>query len=433
MPDQSDGTKTCALCGEAGDIRCSHIVPKFFSRQLKHTSPTGRLVSAASPTKRRQDTEKVHMLCDRCEERFSKHETWFANNVFHPFYSGSREFTYDHNLGLFATSLSWRSLKRSYDEVKASPHSHLAPLIDDAERHWRDLLLGKRQTNPYENHLLFLGDVDGGPLDGDDRYKFCAIDSTLCTSGNRVFAYAQMPHMLIVTAVFPLNMEGWQDTLIKARGKMTTSQTIDDDGFREFYRERSHAALTCAPGPSDAQVRTRLEEALKDPPRVMKSQMYQIWLKEADADLKKRVAAMPKAVRDLVQRVILGSVVDANASDEHNLKAVWAGRHIADRLANLSGDEARELDRAIVEAVDESTTTQEYARRAWNTSSLKVVFMVHHNATRERQHAKIRDELENLRRQTPSEIPIGVFSMNDEGDGCSFESGFSVSRPTLSH
>ena len=421
------------MCGEVGDIQQSHIISKFFGEWIKRTSPTGYFVSATSPTERRQDIEKVRMLCVRCEERFSKHETWFANNIFHPFNDGSRKFEYGRNLDLFATSLGWRVLKYSYDAVKASTHSHLVPLIDDAERCWRDFLLGKRQTNPYENHLLFLGDVDEGLLEGDDRYHFRAVDATLCTSGNRVFAYAKMPHMLVVASIFPLNMEGWKGTLIKTSGKITASQTVDDAGFGRFYSDRAHVALTCSPGPSEEQTMARLEKALKDPPRVLKSQMYQIWLKEADEDLKNKVDGLPPAVRDLIERVIMGAVADPEARDEYNQGAFWASRHVAGRLASLSGDKACELDRAIVEAMDESASTRKYARRAWQTDSLRVVFMVHHGATREHQHSVIRRELENLRRRTPSEIPIGVFSMNDEGDGCSFESGFSVCPPKLSH
>ena len=373
------------------------------------------------------------MLCDRCEERFSKHENWFASNIFHAFNNGSRTFEYGRNLGLFATSLVWRALKHSYDEVKASPDNHLVPLIDDAERCWRDFLMGKSQTNPYENHLLFLGDMEGGILDGDARYQFRAVDATLCTSGNRVFAYAKMPHMLVVASIFPLNMEGWKGTLIKTSGRMTASQTMDDAGFREFYSNRARAALPCALGPSDEQARTRLEKALKDPPRVLKSQMYQIWRKEADEDLKSKVDGLPPTVRELIERVIMGAVADPEARDEYNQGAFWASRHVAGRLAGLSGDEACELDRAIVEAVDESTSTGKSARRAWKTDSLRVVFMVHHGATREHQHSRIRREIESLRQHTPSEIPIGVFSMNDEGDGHSFESGFSVCSPKLSH
>lgn len=48
-------------------------------------------------------------------------------------------------------------------------------------------------------------------------------------------------------------------------------------------------------------------------------------------------------------------------------------------------------------------------------------------SARGRQHSAIRREFENLRRRTPSQTPIGVFAMN--GDGRSFESGFSVRPP----
>ena len=412
----------CALCGE--DTRQSHIVSKVFGEN-KRSSPTDNV--SANPAERGRDTEKARTLCDRCKARLSKHETWFADNIFRPFNSGTRTFEYDRNLGLFATWLGWRALKSSYDEFKASSN-HLVPLIDDAERCWRDVLLGKRQASPYESHLLFLGDAEN-LSDGDDRRRFRAVDATLCASGSRVFAYTKMPRMLAVSSIFPLNMEGWRGTLIKTGGKTTTSQTVDDAGFRRFYRDRAHAALACPLGPSDEQARTGLEKALKDPPRVLKSQTRQIWRKEA-GDLEK-VGGLPPAVRELIERVITGAVAGPEAR-EYGREASWASRHVAGRLAGLSRDEACELGRAIAEAADESARTGKCARRAWRTDSLRIVFMARRGATRERQHSEIRRELEDLRRRTPSRIPIGVFSMNGGDGGCSFESGFSVRPPELS-
>lgn len=424
--------ETCALCLEAKKIRKSHIIPKFFGDWIKRTSATGYLVSATNASKRKQDIVKIPLLCDRCEERLSKYESWFALNIFKPFektesFDRPQSFEYDANLELFITSLSWRALKLSYDEAKAD-RPDLVPLIDEAERCWREFLLGKRRTIPYESHLLFVGsgvhDVDS--LGGSDWYRFRTVDATLCTSANRVFSYVKLPHMLTATAIYPSNMEGWEGTLTKTSGKISTFQSIGDEGFKKFFANRAQQAITISPQLSVEMSTKRMKKALEDDPlRVLKSETTKIMWREMDEDLRKKTADMPENVRDLVE-VIVGAVDNPDTSNEYNQSAYWAGRHIANKLANLSSDDINELDRAI-EAVLESGTTGKYARSVWKARSVWIVVMVNHNATKELQHSKMRDVFKSLQSQQGStKTPIGVFSINRENGGCSFESGFYV-------
>lgn len=164
----------CALCGRRGNIRQSHITPKFASKLIKDTSATGYLSSAADGSKRVQDGKRVSLLCDNCEERFSKSEKYFAENVFYQYHNkGTQLFNYDKNLEYFATSLSWRSLKVTYNEA-VHDQPHFTARLDRAEACWREFLLGQRQhIEPHETHLLFIENELGR---GGFRVNECSAD-----------------------------------------------------------------------------------------------------------------------------------------------------------------------------------------------------------------------------------------------------------------
>ena len=103
--------KKCALCGSEAELELSHIVPKMAVRTLKKTS-VGNIRSSENPNMVVQDSEKHYMLCGKCEDLFSKEETYFANVLFHPYLKKERiNFDYDDrlfffNLGQLAESLS---------------------------------------------------------------------------------------------------------------------------------------------------------------------------------------------------------------------------------------------------------------------------------------------------------------------------------------
>ncbi|WKT57182.1 hypothetical protein QVH35_06995 [Candidatus Nitrosotenuis chungbukensis] len=102
---------TCALCLQEGTLRESHIIPKFVGKWIKETG-TGYLVSAEDGAKRVQDITKLHLLCGNCEEKFSKLEKYFADNIFFPFHNDKiRTFDYDENFEKFIISLSLESLE----------------------------------------------------------------------------------------------------------------------------------------------------------------------------------------------------------------------------------------------------------------------------------------------------------------------------------
>lgn len=73
-------TGTCALCGQSRVLQNSHLIPKWAYRRLQQTD-TGRanpiLVSEGSATFTSQQITQ-HLLCEICEDRFSKREGYVA-------------------------------------------------------------------------------------------------------------------------------------------------------------------------------------------------------------------------------------------------------------------------------------------------------------------------------------------------------------------
>lgn len=75
---------TCHLCGHSAILHRSHIVPAFIFRWLCESSATGHLRERGNIDLRIQDGMKERWLCTDCEQRLSKHEGKFAENLFYP-------------------------------------------------------------------------------------------------------------------------------------------------------------------------------------------------------------------------------------------------------------------------------------------------------------------------------------------------------------
>ena len=391
-------------------------------------SASGSMANATRADKPVQDILKVRLLCGDCEEIFSKYENYFSRTVFRPYHDGSKSFEYDHNLEFFAISLSWRSLKISYDLARLE-QPDLVPRIDEAESRWRSFLLGKTQTvGPYESHLVFLGGETGAgrSLHGSDWYKLMSVDPTLVMSKNLVYAYSKLPHMFVATSIYPHRMKRWSGTVINTSGKITTSQRINDAGFKKFFNNRAQQYLTSSPGPSAERMTKRFDKAMKrDPQRVMRSESVRIMFKERDLDRSKKMVRMPKLVRELAECVILQASTDPSTDEERKHHIRLVGSHIADILADLSDDESRELDLMIQAVRRKFPVAQKHARDIFETDSLRIVFMASRNATKDYQYSAIVNEIRNLaHHQGDIKTSTVVFFLNDVTHGYSIECGF---------
>ena len=104
--------KECPLCQRDTQLVESHIMPKFFGRELKKRSNSQTLVYAINPQKnpRPQDLTKAFLLCRGCELLISKVETEFRNKVMPVDKSHLCPIAYGEWMLKFAVSISWQVL-----------------------------------------------------------------------------------------------------------------------------------------------------------------------------------------------------------------------------------------------------------------------------------------------------------------------------------
>jgi hypothetical protein len=81
---------TCRLCHTPNvELKLSHIQPKWLYRRFYHL-PNDPLLKTKSPVRMRlddleveqdQEQQKEYMLCDDCEDKFGKRESWFRSQL----------------------------------------------------------------------------------------------------------------------------------------------------------------------------------------------------------------------------------------------------------------------------------------------------------------------------------------------------------------
>lgn len=140
----------CRLCKQECQLKESHIVPKLFYNLIKKNSPTGRFRNANNPNIPYQDGEKLPFLCGECEEKFSKYETYFSKNIYQSFSQsyGIKGFESKGNeIGYFALSIAWRTLKYSMEMGIKSLSKKEYAQIDIVLEKWRNALFHEDFNN----------------------------------------------------------------------------------------------------------------------------------------------------------------------------------------------------------------------------------------------------------------------------------------------
>ena len=88
----------CRLCRcQNINLKKSHIVSKMFYNVIKKKSITGTMRMVDNPNKVVQDGLKKLLLCERCEELFSKYETYFSNCVYTKIIENEGEISLEFN------------------------------------------------------------------------------------------------------------------------------------------------------------------------------------------------------------------------------------------------------------------------------------------------------------------------------------------------
>jgi len=284
--------QSCALCRKSSELVQSHIIPKFITEWIKETSATGFMRQPFNQNLRVQDGIKIPLLCNECENLFSKWEKYFSENIFLPFQKlkdKKLSIPYNENLIKFIISVNWRILILYIDGLE-SEHPTIGIFAREALEKWRKYLLGEsNDKGVYEHHIFFMEYVKDTNTKLHDRFESYihrSADGTIALNADndRMFVYTKIPSIIMVSCVYPQHLSGWENTKIEFVGTIKSPQKIMDDEFGGFIDSRLEVSFK--EKMSDKQITKFVETVLKNPDRYLKSKSFEVFLEEQKRRLK---------------------------------------------------------------------------------------------------------------------------------------------------
>jgi hypothetical protein len=280
------------LCGSKEPLRNSHIIPKFAVKWLKETSATGYFRYVSKPNVRMQDGIREKMLCDDCENLFSRDENLFSSEIFTPYVTKELDnwgrstgtissIPYGEWLLRFALSVNWRVMARSLNNEVEDITSKSLRILQQQELQIRQYLTGRTSsTGANETHLIFLQNLIGGSGSlppsmhpNVNSYLLRSNDATLMISqnGKRVHVYSKVGPIALVTAIRPSSLNRLKNTKLHKKGVLCTSQKILNHNICDFiYITRPNTAFAKLHY-SDKQMSRISETLIADPEKAMSS------------------------------------------------------------------------------------------------------------------------------------------------------------------
>jgi hypothetical protein len=216
----------CRLCNRTAPLCKSHILPKFAIEQLKKIIGN-EIRWGPRPNQPQQDGLKPYFLCEQCENRFSKVETYFVDHFFVPVVENRvLQSEYDRRLFAFGLSLVWRAVALPGKQVPER-HRHFLPLVDAADREWRDFF--EHGVSPPTHNTVHMLVTDpfrtsGFPiteahdLNNFARYFDYGLDGSVVTSDVGCLVFVKLPRFLFIAPLTPRDPADWQNTLVAMDG-----------------------------------------------------------------------------------------------------------------------------------------------------------------------------------------------------------------------
>jgi len=274
-------TGICRLCEASRELRDSHIIPKFVTRHLKETSATGYLRGAEDPNIRQQDSKRIPLLCDACEQLFSAWEREFKNQVFDAVKSSDfSQIEYGPWMMRFVVSVSWRVLVAAQDRL-CHEHPRFDGVVNRVSGTWRAFLLGRMSKPGDTQHHVF---VLGTPSEMNGRfhprllhYLLRGVDATPACSQRQLWIYSKLLRVLLFSPLTPSRPAGWINTRIFAgAGRLTSPQTIRMRGFGDFLNDRVEECHIDSM--SQSQLDKIRDAVMKNPEKALRSETFAVEL-----------------------------------------------------------------------------------------------------------------------------------------------------------
>lgn len=284
----------CRLCSANAELKLSHVFPRFAVKYLKESSSTGYMRGLVSG-KRVQETRRVHLLCEKCEQLLSNDEKPFCEQIFIPLHKGNNSsFSYKNWLIRFLVGLHWKVMVTRDRNDKYPDDAEAA--YAQVEPEWRGFLLGQRaEHGSSEFHLLFADVVEDSSSEISPQlnwYMARALDGTPTFSKARRFgSYVKLLRVVSYCFITPRDpeKERWVGTQVGEQGTLKTPQDIHTTSFWPLIESRVRALESAPAAMTERQLKKFQESAMRNPEKFSKSETTRVVL--ANRKLEQRMAA----------------------------------------------------------------------------------------------------------------------------------------------
>ncbi len=232
----------CKLCEKQKTLKESHIIPKFVFRWLKKTG--GRFIRRLNnPNIRVEDGVKKYLLCNECEQLFSKFEDKFARDIFYPYSDKKIDFfKYDSNLIRFSISVLYRILLINSKEDNSFNELHAIDLKQALVEWQKYLYEGKKLDKFHKIHIFFTSEnlsKDVLPCKRFLNYYLRGIDGAIVSSNKACVVYVKMARIIIIGEIKNFDNSDMKNTLIDLTdGELKVNQMKLGYRIREFLIDR---------------------------------------------------------------------------------------------------------------------------------------------------------------------------------------------------
>ena len=217
----------CKLCGEAKQLRDSHIIPEFFYKPIYDEKHRLNVVTTINNYRKfEQKGLREYLLCDECEQYFNELETYTANlfnrdNKISAKYEGDNVIFSNVNYNkfkLFQLSLLWRagiSTLEFFSGVNLGPH----------EAKIKSLLIEKSpgKSTDYGCVMVFQFSSEKELLD-----SIVVKPHSYRSFGHRSFIFVLGAAMWIYFVSSHTNTFEYRDYFLKEDGTLKVKRKADD-------------------------------------------------------------------------------------------------------------------------------------------------------------------------------------------------------------
>jgi SEC-C motif len=284
----------CRLCSAKAELQLSHIYPRFAVKYLKESSATGFFKNFTS-NERLQESRRVYLLCENCEQVLSKDEKTFCEHIFMPLHKQNQNFfEYGKWLIRFLVGLHWKILVTK--DANDTYPEHAEATYAKVEGDWRTFLLGHRADPGCSEFHLFFTDViehaNSAVPNKLNWYMVRALDGTPTFSkAGQVGSYVKLLRMMSYAFITPRRPEhgNWVGTEIGEQGKLNGKQEIEATNLWPLIESRLKWLESAPSTMSERQMQKLRESAMRDPDKFLNSESTRVFL--ADRELERRMAA----------------------------------------------------------------------------------------------------------------------------------------------